>query len=209
MAATQTTTAQLMTAEELFQLPDDDCKYELAEGELIRMPLTGAEHGVVAMNVGSLLKSYVKAHNLGVVSAAETGFILKRNPDTVRAPDAAFIAKARIPAEGIPRTYWPFAPDLAVEVVSPNDRFDEVQEKVAEYFLAGVRLVWIMLPKTRTVLVYRSFHDVRSLGVNDKLNGEDVIPGFTCQVAESDTPRRAGGLMSGAASKAVTRVCYF
>jgi Uma2 family endonuclease len=184
MVATQTTTAPLMTAEELFQLPDDDYKYELVEGELIRMPPTGAEHGDAAMNAGFLLKGYVKTHDLGVVSAAETGFILKRNPDTVRAPDAAFIAKARVPLEGIPRTYWPLAPDLAVEVVSPNDRFDEVQEKVAEYFTAGTRLVWVVLPKTRTVLVYRSFHDVRSLGVNDELSGEDVIPGFTCRVAE-------------------------
>lgn len=184
MAATQTTPAQFMTAEELFQLPDDDYKYELVEGELIRMPPTGAEHGDIAVNAGALLRNYVKAHDLGRVSAAETGFILKRNPDTVRAPDAAFIAKARIPPEGIPRTYWPFAPDLAVEVVSPHDRFDEVQEKVAEYFTAGTRLVWVVLPKTRTVLVYRSFHDVRSLGVDDELSGEDVIPGFTCQVAE-------------------------
>lgn len=103
MAATQTTTP-LMTAEELFQLPDDDCKYELMEGELIRMPPTGAEHGDAAMNVGFLLKGYAKTHDRGVVSAAETGFILKRNPDTVRAPDVAFIAKARIPSEGIPRT---------------------------------------------------------------------------------------------------------
>jgi Uma2 family endonuclease len=184
MAATQTMTAPLMTAEELFQLPDDDYKYELVEGGLIRMPPTGAEHGDIAVNACALLRNYVKAHDLGRVSAAETGFILKRNPDTVRAPDAAFIAKTRIPSEGIPRTYWPFAPDLAVEVVSPNDRFDEVQEKVSDYFTAGTRLVWVVLPKTRTVLVYRSFHDVRSLGVNDELSGEDVIPGFTCHVAE-------------------------
>jgi Uma2 family endonuclease len=184
MAATQTAIAPPMTAEELFQLPDDDYKYELVGGDLIRMPPTGAEHGDAAMNAGSLLRNYVKAHDLGRVSAAETGFILKRNPDTVRAPDAAFIAKARIPAEGIPRTYWPFAPDLAVEVVSPNDRFEEVQTKVVEYFTAGTRLVWVILPKTQTVLVYRSIHDVRSLGVSDELSGEDVIPGFTCRTAE-------------------------
>jgi Uma2 family endonuclease len=184
MAATRATTAPLMTAEELFQLPDDDYKYELVEGEVIRMPPTGAEHGDVAVNAGALLRNYVKAHDLGRVSAAETGFILKRNPDTVRAPDAAFVAKERIPAEGIPRTYWPFAPDLAVEVVSPNDRFDEVQDKVAAYFTAGTRLVWVVLPKTQTVLAYRSLHDVRSLGVNDELSGEDVIPGFTCCVAD-------------------------
>jgi len=184
MTATQTTTASLMTAEELFQLPDDDYRYELVEGGLLHMPPSGGEYGYLAINVGALLRNHVKAHDFGVVCGAATGFILKRNPDTVRAPDVAFIAKARIPAEGIPRTYWPFAPDVAVEVVSPDDRFDEVQEKVAEYFTAGARLVWVVLPKTRTVLVYRAFHDVRSLGINDELSGEDVIPGFTCRVAE-------------------------
>jgi Uma2 family endonuclease len=148
------------------------------------MPPTGGEHGDVALNVGFLLKGYIKAHDLGIVCAAETGFILKRNPDIVRAPDASFVAKERIPAEGIPRGYWPFAPDLAVEVVSPHDRFEEVQEKVAQYLAAGTRLVWVVLPKTRTVLVSRSLREVRSLGLGDELNGEDVIPGFTCQVAE-------------------------
>src|SRR5262249_49528516 len=123
MAATST--IPLMTAEDLFQLPDDNYKYELVEGGLIRMLPTGGEHGDVTMNAGFLLKGYVKAHDLGIVCAAETGFILKRNPDTVRAPDASFVAKERIPPGGIPKGYWPLAPDLAVEVISPNDRFDE------------------------------------------------------------------------------------
>ncbi|MBI3756420.1 MAG: Uma2 family endonuclease [Deltaproteobacteria bacterium] len=184
MAAIQTTTAPLMTAEELLQLPDDGYRYALVEGGLIRMPPAGGEHGDVTMNAGFLLKGYVKAHKLGVVSAAETGFILQRSPDTVRAPDASFVSKDRIPPDGIPKGYWPFAPDLAVEVVSPNDRFDDVQEKVAQYFVAGTRLVWVVLAKTRTVLVYRSLHDVSSLSVNDELNGVDVLPGFTCRVAE-------------------------
>jgi len=184
MAAIQTTTASLMTAEELFQLPDDGYRYELVEGGLIRMPPAGGEHGDVTMNVGSLLKGYVKAHKLGVISAAETGFILQRNPDSVRAPDAAFVAKDRVPPSGIPKGYWPFAPDLAVEVVSPNDRFDDVQEKVAQYFAAGTRLVWVVLPKTKTVLVYRSLHHVSSLSVNDELNGDVLLPGFNCRVAE-------------------------
>jgi Uma2 family endonuclease len=184
MAAIQTTPASLMTAEELFQLPDDGYRYELVEGGLIRMPPAGAEYGDVTMNAGFLLKGYVKAHKLGVVSAAETGFILQRSPDTVRAPDAAFVAMERIPPGGIPKGYWPFAPDLAVEVVSPNDRFDDVQEKVAQYFAAGTRLVWVVLAKTKSVLVYRSLHAVNSLSVDDELKGDDILPGFTCRVAE-------------------------
>lgn len=177
-------TNSLMTADDLFQLADDGYKYELVKGELIRMPPAGAEHGSIATNVGSLLKSHVKAHNLGVVCAADTGFLLSRDPDLVRAPDASFVARERIPPEGIPVGYWPFAPDLAVEVISPNDRFDDVLQKVAEYFAAGTRLVWVVHPKTRTVLVYRSLRDIRSLGTDDELSGEDVLPGFSCRVAE-------------------------
>ena len=167
-----------MTAEELFDLPDDDYKYELVQGELIRMAPTGGEHGVLTIRIGRILDEYVEAHDLGVCSGAETGFILQRSPDIVRAPDAAFIAKARIPESGIPKTYWPFAPDLAVEVLSPSDRFSAVQTKIAEYFSAGTRLTWVIEPATRIVYVYRSAHDVQALGEDDELSGADVLPGF-------------------------------
>ena len=172
----------LMTAEELFQLPTDDYKYELAEGELIRRPPTGATHGNVR-----LLDEYVEAHDLGIVCGAETGFILQRTPDVVRAPDVAFVAKDRIPATGVPETYWPFAPDLAVEVVSPSDRVDDLQAKVGEYFTAGTRLVWVIHPRSRTVFVYRSPHDVRALGETDELSSADVLPGFSCRVSRCFT----------------------
>ena len=168
----------LMTAEELFDLPADDYKYELVAGELIRMAPTGGEHGVLTVRIGRILDEYVEAHDLGICSGAETGFILRRAPDIVRAPDAAFIAKARIPETGIPKTYWPFAPDLAVEVTSPSDRFSAVQTKIAEYFSAGTRLVWVIEPATRTVYAYRSVHDVQALGEDDELSGADVLPGF-------------------------------
>ncbi|MBI3797694.1 MAG: Uma2 family endonuclease [Deltaproteobacteria bacterium] len=172
----------LMTAEELFELPGDDYKYELVEGELIRMAPTGGEHGVLTVRLGRLLDEYVEAHDLGIVCGAETGFVLRRTPDTVRAPDAAFIAKDRIPASGVPKTYWPFPPDVAVEVVSPSDRFDDVQTKVAEYLTAGTRLVWVVNPTTRTIFVYHSARDVQALGEEDELNGEEIIPGFRCSV---------------------------
>ena len=172
----------LMTAEELFELPNDDYKYELAEGELIRMAPTGGEHGALTVRIGRILDEYVEAHDLGICSGAETGFILQRDPDIVRAPDAAFIAKARIPETGIPTAYWPFAPDLAVEVTSPSDRFSAVQTKIGEYFSAGTRLVWVVEPATRTVYVYRSAHDVQALGEDAELSGEDVLPGFRCGV---------------------------
>lgn len=173
-----------MTAEELIELPGDDYKYELVEGELIRMAPTGGEHGVLTINLGYLLYSHVKAQDLGIVCGAETGFVLRRTPDTVRAPDVSFVTKERIPPTGVPKTYWPFAPDLAVEVVSPSDRFDEVQTKVAEYLTAGTHLVWVVDPATRTVFIYRSLRDVRALGEEDEIEGEDVIPGFRCLVRQ-------------------------
>jgi Uma2 family endonuclease len=146
------------------------------------MAPTGGEHGVLTVRIGRLLDEYVEAHDLGIVCGAETGFILRRTPDTVRAPDAAFIAKDRVPVTGAPKTYWPFAPDLAVEVVSPSDRYDEVQTKVTEYLTAGTRLVWVVEPATRTIFVHRASGVVQSLHEGEELNGEDVIPGFRCPV---------------------------
>ena len=146
------------------------------------MAPTGGEHGVLTIRLGRLLDEYVEAHELGLVCGAETGFVLRRTPDTVRAPDVSFVAKERVPTTGVPKTYWPFAPDLAVEVVSPSDRFDEVQIKVSEYLTAGTRLVWIVNPATRTIFVHRSAHDVKALGGDDELNGEDIVPGFRCPV---------------------------
>jgi len=172
----------LLTAEEMFQFPSDDSKYELIEGEVIRMPPTGARHGKVSMRLGRLLDEYVEAHDLGVICAAETGFVLQRTPDIVRAPDVGFVTKARIPETGEPETYWPFAPDLAVEVVSPSDRADDIQEKIREYFAAGTHVVWIVYPRNRTIFIYCSPHDVRALGETDELDGGDVLPGFTCPV---------------------------
>lgn len=172
-----------MTAEELFNLPDDGWRYELIRGELRRMPPTGIQHGQIASLLTQLLTAYVRTHNLGVVCTAEAGFRLAQHPDVVRAPDVAFIARERIPAEGVPAGYWPGAPDLAAEIVSPSDRFDDVVEKVAEYVAAGTRLVWVVHPRTQTVMVYRASGEVRLLRGHEELSGEDVIPGFTCPVS--------------------------
>src|SRR5574341_708528 len=122
----------LMTAEELLELPDTGYWHELIEGKLIKMPPGGAQHGLVAMNLGHRLKSHVDCRQLGAVFAAETGFILRRDPDTVRAPDVAFIARERLPEGELPTTYLQMTPDLLAEVVSPNDSTREVQEKVQD-----------------------------------------------------------------------------
>ena len=118
-----------VTAEDLFALPDDDWRRELVDGEIVRMPPTGAAHGVVTARIGSLLHEHVSTRHLGVCCGAETGFVLQRDPDVVRAPDAAFVAAHRIPDTGVPDSYWPFAPDLAVEVVSPSDRLADVRPR--------------------------------------------------------------------------------
>jgi Uma2 family endonuclease len=184
MSAQASSFRTFMTAEELFETPGTDYGYELVKGELIRMSPPGGIHGVLTAKLTKLLINYVDLHRLGLVCAGEPGFILFRNPDTVRAPDVAFISKDRIPPEGAPTGYWPFAPDLAVEVVSPGDRYEEIQEKIADYFHSGTRLVWIVEPKNRTVAVYNSLTEARILTESDALEGGNVIPGFSCLVAE-------------------------
>ncbi|HEY0406415.1 MAG TPA: Uma2 family endonuclease [Pyrinomonadaceae bacterium] len=172
------TTTQTMTADELFMLPDEDHRYDLIKGELRKMSPAGAEHGALAARLTGALMQYVEQHELGEVFGAETGFKLASNPDTVLGPDLAFVSKERIPPTGIPVTYWPGAPDLAVEVVSPGNPRREIEEKIAAYLAAGVRLVWIISPSRRVVTVHRPNIEPLTLGENDTLDGQDVIPGF-------------------------------
>lgn len=173
-----------MTAVELLRMPDDGFRYELVRGELRRMPPAGSEHGVVTMNFGTLLNVYVKANALGVVFGAETGFKIASNPDTVRAPDVAFVHRDHVPASGIPREFWPGPPDLVAEVISPSDTYTAVEEKVNDWLDAGVRMVIVLNPRSRTVAIYFSATDVRRLTEADILTGGDIVPGFACRVAE-------------------------
>src|SRR5262249_4638196 len=122
------TATQLLTADDLWRLPQDGMRHELIRGELTNMPPAGAEHGVTTMNLSTPLDKHARTNDLGRVLAAETGFIIGRDPDTVRAADVAFVSKPRIPATGIPKKFFPGAPDLAVEVVSPSDTVSEVEE---------------------------------------------------------------------------------
>jgi Uma2 family endonuclease len=173
-----------VTADALFDLRDDGNRYELVKGELHMAPPPGDEHGQTTMNVAGPLYQHVKNHRLGVVYAAETGFKLESNPDTVRAPDVAFIRQERI--EQNPRVvkYRFGAPDLVVEVLSPSDRISEVEQKVAAWLEGGARLVWVVSPKLHTVTVYRSLTDIVTLTEKDALDGGDVVPGFQISVAE-------------------------
>lgn len=174
---------KLMTADDLWQMPGNGRYYELVKGELRSMPPSGGEHGEVTINLTGPMWTHATTEDLGKIVAAETGFVLVRDPDTVRGSDIAFIRKDRIPAGGLPKKYIPFAPDVAVEVVSPTDRMAEVEEKVAEWLAAGTKLVWVVLPKRRVIKVYRSITDVTILTDKDELDGGDVMPGFRLPVA--------------------------
>jgi Uma2 family endonuclease len=177
--------ARLMTAEELLRLPTGmgEC-YELVAGQLKTTPANGMLHGYVEANVGSLLAEAVRNSHLGDVVGAGTGFILSRNPDTVRAPDVAFVSQSRIPTGRRPQGYFPGAPDLAVEVISPSECAADINRKVTEYFEAGAHLVWIVYPDTCQVVVYRSARESLALADDDTLDGGELVSGFACRVAE-------------------------
>lgn len=179
-----TTTLQRSTASELFEMPDDGFRYELVKGELRKMSPSGSEHGAIVVNITVLLGQHVKANKLGVCFGAETGFKISSDPDTVRAPDVSFVRRERIPETGIPKKFWQGAPDLAVEVVSPGDTYNEVEDKVGQWLAAGARAVWVLNPNCRSVTVYRSAAEVTRLSEGDELDGGGVVPGFRCKVSE-------------------------
>jgi Uma2 family endonuclease len=173
-----------MTAEELLSLPDDGFRYELIEGELKQMSPAGHNHGRIIMRLAAPLARHAEENGLGEVYAAETGFLITTNPDTVRAPDIAFVKQERVDEVGETKSYWPGAPDLAVEVASPNDKVSEIKEKVKEWLEAGTPLVWVVSPKLHAVTVYRSLTDTVILTERDILDGGEIIPGFSYPIAK-------------------------
>ena len=173
-----TTVEHIATAADLEQLSGDGFRYELVDGEVRKMTLASNEHGKIAMRVAWRLAQHVETHGLGSVYAAETGFRLASDPDTVRAPDAAFVNQARLDAVGAVAGYWPGAPDLVVEVVSPGDRSGEV----AAWLAAGTQMVVVIEPRLRTVAVHRADGVIRTLGAGDMLEGGAVVPGWEVPV---------------------------
>jgi Uma2 family endonuclease len=166
----------LMTAEELMELPDDSNQYELDEGRLIVMPPSAFRSSQVASRLGARLGTFILDNDLGIFAGEGGGLKLTSNPDTVRAPDFSFVRRDRVVDTG--RGYFPGAPDLAVEVLSPSDRYAAVARKVRQYLATGVRLVWVIDPEERTVTIHRANGDVEILGEDGVLDGEDVVPGF-------------------------------
>jgi Uma2 family endonuclease len=177
-------TTTLVTAEQLLYMPDDGFRYELIAGEVRKMSPAGWKHGLIAARLHLSLGRYVEDHGLGALFEGDTGFVLASDPDTVRAPDVAFIRRERLSAEMPTEAFWPGPPDLAVEVVSPGDTVHEVDDKVKAWLDAGTRMVWVIDPKWRSVTVYRSAVRVTVLTENDELSGEEVVEGFRCVVGE-------------------------
>ena len=146
------------------------------------MSPAGADHGDIALVIGGLIWNYVRANKLGKVYAAETGFLISTRPDTVRAPDVAFVCRERLGEVGDVEGYWPGAPDLVVEVISPGDVYTEVEEKVFDWLGAGARMVVVVNPRKRAVTVYRSFSDIVVLTENGTWEGGEVVPGWSMTV---------------------------
>jgi Uma2 family endonuclease len=176
-------TPSLLTADDLARVSSPDKRSELIRGRMVVREPAGFRHGDVAMAIALSIGYFLRTNPLGRLLAAETGFVLSTSPDTVRAPDVAFVRHERIP-DPLPRGYARLGPDLVVEVLSPDDRPGEVLEKTADWLNAGVRLVWVIDPERRTGRVHRSDGTVAILEESDALDGEDVLPGYRSRLAE-------------------------
>jgi len=148
------------------------------------MSPAGHRHGRIAGNITASLGQHVIANKLGRTFVADPGFLIASDPDTVRAPDAAFVSQKRLEQVGDVEGYWPGAPDLVVEVISPGDAYTEVEEKVLEWLEAGALMVAVVNPRKRAVTVYRSLTDIKVLTEDDALDGGNVVPGWTMPVRD-------------------------
>jgi Uma2 family endonuclease len=176
-----------ITAEEFLALRDSK-GYELVDGELVELN-RGAESSSISGELARLLRNHCADNPLGWVFPPETTYqFFTDRPNLVRKPDVSFVRLGRLEEERLPRGHIRIAPDLAAEVVSPNDLFEEVENKVAEYRRDGVRLIWVVNPSTRTVLVRRLDGTAAEVGPGGELDGEDVVPGFRCRVADLFRP---------------------
>jgi len=173
---------KLVSGEELYARGDvGPC--ELIDGRISKMTPTGDQHGAIEANIAAELMAFVRSQDLGKVRVGEVGIYTSRDPDTVRAADVLFISNERYAKRQTPG-FFDIAPDLVVEILSPNDRWSEVTQKLREYFDVGVRLVWVVDPAARSVFSYRSLTDMREFGEQSELPGDDVLPGLSIPVSQ-------------------------
>ncbi|MCS6963106.1 Uma2 family endonuclease [Thermoflexus sp.] len=174
------------TAVDLWRMGEGDVRRELVDGEVIEMTPVGGVHGELTLEIGRRLMEHVRKHRLGRVVAGDVGFVLRLpgDPERVRAPDVAFIAADRLPEGKLPSGFIEGPPDLAVEVLSPNDNPVDLQQKVRDYLEAGAQRVWVVAPEARTVTVYRPDGTARFLREHEVLEGEEVLPGLVIPLSE-------------------------
>jgi Uma2 family endonuclease len=174
-------TAQLITAQQLFETPGLE-RFELVRGELVPVPPPGFHHGRIAVEIASALRDFVSQKKLGAVTI-HSGFWISRDPDTVRGPDVAFVRAERVPAGGV-RAFFEGVPDLAVEVISPSDHASEVNAKVQDWLAAGCPEVWVVDPDTQSVTVYSHRFQARILTSAETLTSEELLPGFCLPIGQ-------------------------
>jgi Uma2 family endonuclease len=174
---------RLNTEEDLMILSSRG-RYELIKGVIHKLAPAGEEHGIIELNIASIVRQYVKEKKLGVVSGAETGYKLSSDPDTVRAPDVAFKSNERLSKGGITKGYSTIMPDLVIEVNSPGDSHGKVLNKVNEWLLSGVRQVWVIDTDDKSVIVYNKPGQYFILLKDNILDGGDLLPGFKCRVSD-------------------------
>ena len=177
-----TTKPKLMTAEELLAMPDDGYRYELVKGELVKMSPAAHTHCRQASRIDRRLGTYAEDNNLGECYVAEPGFILSRDPDHVLVPDVGYVRRERVDIVGESPGYFPGPPDIAVEVISANDRLTEVAAKTADWLEHGTRMVVVVNPRNRTVQVHTA-DGVVELTESDTLDCGDVVPGWSMPVS--------------------------
>ena len=178
-----TTTTTLYTPEDLLTLPEYG-RYELIDGHLVERHM-GARSSYAATNLLILMGAFVRGHHLGLVFQADCGYqIFVAAPNQVRFADGSFIRHGQLPDERLPSGHCRHCPDVVIEAVSPHDTAYELEEKIAQWLAAGVRLVWVFYPETHHIQVHRADGTVTKLQADDHLLGEDVLPGFQCDVAE-------------------------
>ena len=184
LARTETTSKNqsLLTGEDLYALGDIG-RTELVKGVLVNMAPTGHPHGFVEFNIGGILRNFVRQHGLGRVMGGEVGIYTSRNPDTVRGADVVFISHARM-AQVESHSFLDVAPELVVEILSPDDTWRQVNDKLEEHFHLGVKLIWVVDPIRQLVYVYETIEQASRLTTAETLTGGEVLPGFAVMVAE-------------------------
>ncbi|MEO0974511.1 MAG: Uma2 family endonuclease [Pseudomonadota bacterium] len=175
----------LYTLADLQRVPANGWRYELLHGQLVKEPPPGPLHGTIAATLTHLLSAHARATRAGVVLTCDSAFLLHRAPDTVRAPDVAYVRRDRFERLDLTASAFPGPPDLAVEVLSPSNRPNEIHGKVADYLEAGTALVWVVDPEAQVVTTYRQLLAPQRLATTDVLEAPDVLPGFTASVAEA------------------------